>query len=123
MEHPVAIIGGGFAGLAAATALVEQGVPVRVFEARPRLGGRAATHRDPRTGEAIDNGQHLLAGCYTETLAMLSRIGARSRLHWPSTLRVEMIDRTGRRTALSLPPLPAPLNLLAGVLAWDALAM
>lgn len=119
----VAVIGGGFAGLAAATTLAEAGARVTVFEARPELGGRASTFRDPATGERIDNGQHLLAGCYDETLRFLARIDALSLLHRPSTLRVPMIDEDGRRTTLWLPPLPAPLDLLAGVAAWDALSV
>jgi squalene-associated FAD-dependent desaturase len=120
-QAPVVVVGGGFAGLAAATALAEAGVAVHVIEARPTLGGRANAFRDPVTGERIDNGQHLIAGCYTETLAFLTRVGSASRLHRPATLRVAMIDDDGRRTELSLPPLPSPVDVLAGVLAWDAL--
>lgn len=120
-QGPVVVVGGGFAGLAAATALAEAGVPVHVFEARPTLGGRANAFRDPATGDRIDNGQHVIAGCYTETLAFLERVGSARLLHRPSTLRIPMIDERGRRTELSLPPLPAPVNMLAGILAWDAL--
>lgn len=112
------MIGGGFAGLAAATALADAGARVLVAEARPQLGGRASTHRDPRTGERIDNGQHVLAGCYDETLRFLRRVGSERALRWPSTLKVAMIDKDGRRHELSLPPFPSPLHLLAGVLAW-----
>jgi zeta-carotene desaturase len=118
---PVVVVGGGFAGLAAATALAEAGVPVQLFEARPTLGGRANTFRDPVTGERIDNGQHVIAGCYTETLKFLKRVGSAARLHRPATLRVAMIDERRRRTELALPPLPPPVDVLAGVLAWDAL--
>lgn len=121
--NPVVVIGGGLAGLAAATALAEAGVRVHLIEARPALGGRASTYRDPRTGERIDNGQHILAGCYRETLIFLARLGTVSRLHRPSTLRIPMIDEQGRRTELALPPLSAPMNLLAGVLAWDGLSL
>jgi len=117
------VIGAGFAGLAAATALAEAGMRVHVIEARPGLGGRATTFRDPVTGERIDNGQHVLAGCYSDTLQFLERIGTAAHLHRPSTLRLPMIDERGRRTELALPPLPAPLDLLAGVLAWDALTL
>lgn len=115
------VIGAGFAGLSAATALAEAGVGVHLLEARPSLGGRANAFRDPITGERIDNGQHVLAGCYLETLRFLTRIGARQHLHWPSTLRVPMIDRAGRRSELVLPPLPSPVDLVAAALAWDAL--
>jgi squalene-associated FAD-dependent desaturase len=92
-----------------------------VFEARPTLGGRANTFRDPVTEERIDNGQHVLAGCYTETLRFLRRIGSLHLLHWPSSLRVPMIGENGHTSELVLPPVPAPLNVAAGVLAWDAL--
>jgi squalene-associated FAD-dependent desaturase len=117
------VIGGGFAGLAAAVALAQADVRVHVVEARPTLGGRANTFRDPATGERVDNGQHVLAGCYDETLTFLRRIGTADRLHRPSTLRVPMLDERGRRTELVFPPLPSPLNVLAGVLAWDAISL
>jgi squalene-associated FAD-dependent desaturase len=117
------VIGGGFAGLSAATALAAAGARVLVLEARPALGGRASAFRDPATGERIDNGQHVLAGCYDEALAFLRRIGSLSGLHRPSGLRVPMIDASGHATVLALPPLPSPFHLLAGVLAWDALSL
>jgi squalene-associated FAD-dependent desaturase len=115
------VIGGGCAGFAAATALVEAGARVLVVEARPGLGGRATAFTDPATGERVDNGQHILMGCYVETLALLDRIGAADRVRWQSGLKVPMIDRGGHHSVLSLPALPSPLHFLAGVLAWDAL--
>jgi len=117
-DPDVIVIGGGFAGLSAAAAVADAGARVLVIEARPHLGGRATTHRDPRTGERIDNGQHVLAGCYDETLRFLRRIGSERSLRRPSTLNVAMIDEDGTRHELSLPPLPSPLHLLAGVFAW-----
>jgi len=121
MPFDAIVIGGGCAGFAAATALVEAGAHVLVVEARPGLGGRATAFTDPATGERVDNGQHILMGCYAETLAFLDRIGAADRVRWQSGLKVPMIDRGGHHSVLSLPALPSPLHLLAGVLAWDAL--
>lgn len=115
------VIGGGCAGLSAATALAESGARVIVLEARPGLGGRASAFTDPATGERVDNGQHILMGCYDATLAFLRRIGAADRVRWQSGLKVSMIDRAGRHSVLALPALPSPLNFLAGVLTWDAL--
>ena len=116
------VLGGGCAGFAAATALAEGGARVLVLEARPGLGGRATAFTDPETGERVDNGQHILMGCYTDTLSMLNRIGTADRVRWQSGLTLAMIDGRGRRSLLALPALPSPLNFLAGVLAWDALS-
>jgi zeta-carotene desaturase len=121
MNPDAIVIGAGFAGLSAATALVARGARVLVLEARPVLGGRASAVRDPATGERIDNGQHILLGCYDDTLAFLHRIGTANRIRRQASLAVSMIDEGGRQSTLQLPPLPAPLHLLAGVLAWDAL--
>jgi squalene-associated FAD-dependent desaturase len=117
----VIIIGGGFAGFSAATALAERGARVLLVEARPGLGGRATAFRDPDTGERVDNGQHIMMGCYTDTWRFLDRIGAADRVRWQSGLTVAMIDRRGHESVLALPSLPSPLHVLAGVLAWDAL--
>jgi len=117
----VIVIGGGVAGFSAATALVEAGARVLVLEARPGLGGRAAAFTDPETGERVDNGQHILMGCYTDTLRLLERIGASDRVRWQAGLALTMIDQRGHESVLKLPPMPSPLHLLGGVLAWDAL--
>ena len=121
MKPDAIVIGAGCAGFAAATALTEAGARVLVVEARPGLGGRATAFTDPSTGERVDNGQHILMGCYTDTLKFLGRIGAADRVRWQSGLKVSMIDRAGHHSVLSLPSLPSPLHFLAGVLTWDAL--
>lgn len=122
MSFDAIVIGGGCAGFSAATALAGHGARVLVLEARPGLGGRATAFQDPETGERVDNGQHILMGCYKDTLAFLDRIGASDRVTWQSGLKIPMIDRRGHHSVLSLPALPSPLNFLAGVLAWDALS-
>jgi hydroxysqualene dehydroxylase len=117
----VAVIGAGFAGLSAAAALADAGRTVLVLEARPQLGGRATAFRDRETGELVDNGQHVLFGCYRETLAFLRRIGAEANVRMQPTLEVVYLDLLGRRSVLRCPPLPSPLHLLAAVLDWDAM--
>ena len=115
------MIGAGFAGLSAAAMLAEHGASVLVLEARPSLGGRATAFTDPATGERVDNGQHVLFGCYDETFRFLRRIGAESHVRVDARLAVDMIDSAGRPSRLACPPLPSPLHLLAGVLMWDAI--
>jgi squalene-associated FAD-dependent desaturase len=117
----VVIIGAGFAGLSAAVRLARDGARVLVLEARSRLGGRATAFEDRDTGELVDNGQHVLLGCYVETFAFLQEIGATSAVHVAPRLRVAMSDPAGRRSTFECPSLPAPLHLVAGVLDWEAL--
>ncbi len=116
------VVGGGVAGLSAAAAIAAGGRPVLVLEARPQLGGRATAFRDRLTGELVDNGQHVLFGCYAETFKFLERIGAAGNVRLDKTLRVPFLDRDGARSVLACPPLPAPLHLLGGVLQWSAMS-
>jgi len=117
----VAVIGGGVAGLSAASALVERGRKVIVLEARGELGGRATAFVDRETGERVDNGQHVLFGCYHQTFRFLRRIGAESNVTIQPSLTVPFIGPDGVRSVLRCPRLPSPLHLLAGVMTWDAL--
>ena len=119
----VVVIGAGFAGLSAAVRLAGAGLKVVVLEEAPRLGGRATSFTDKTTGDHIDNGQHALFGCYRETYAFLRAIGTDALAPLDPKLSLVMADTTGRRAALSCPPLPAPMHLMAGVLAWSALPL
>jgi hydroxysqualene dehydroxylase len=121
-NYDVIVVGAGFAGLSAAVRCAKRGARVLVLEARSRLGGRATAFPDRETGELVDNGQHVLLGCYTETLAFLRDVGASDHVSVQPQLSVTMIDRHGRRSRLTCPAyLPSPLHLLAGVFEWDAL--
>lgn len=117
----VIVVGAGFAGLSAAAALSAAGARVLVLDARPQLGGRATAFVDRATGELVDNGQHVLFGCYRETLAFLERIGASEFVRRQPSLSVPYVDREGRTSVLTCPRLPPPLHLLAGVLGWGAI--
>ena len=94
----VAVVGGGFAGVACAAALAAHGVRVTLVERRASLGGRAWSFPDGPDGEAIDNGQHLFAGAYRQTLELLERLGSRDRLSFQDALSVPLFDlRPGSR--------------------------
>jgi squalene-associated FAD-dependent desaturase len=69
----VAVVGGGWAGLAAAVEATSLGASVSLFEMAPQLGGRArSVHTD---GMALDNGQHIMIGAYVETLRIMRTVG------------------------------------------------
>jgi zeta-carotene desaturase len=111
----VVVVGAGFAGVAAATALAERGARVTVLETRQRVGGRAASWTHPRTGDVLDNGQHVLASFYDETLRLLDRLGTREALHADPTLRIRFWERGHGDYVLAAPSLPAPFHWLAAI--------
>ena len=107
----VAVIGGGYAGMAAAVTLAEQDVPVTVYEAGRVPGGRA--RRLEREATTLDNGLHILIGAYAETLRLMKRVGAdpdRLLMRLPFAWNVH--ERFSLKAAAAL---PAPLNLVAGL--------
>lgn len=111
----VSIIGGGFAGLAAAVFLDNLGFEVTLFEKKPILGGRTYAFRDKKTGDFVDNGQHLLIGAYHETLKLLGNIGSTRYLKIPEKTEVALVSDLNKNLTFTLPKLPIPLNLLAGL--------
>ncbi len=99
----------------------ETGRACSVLEARPQLGGRATAFADRETGELVDNGQHVLLGCYHATFRFLRSIGAGDHVAVQPALTVPFIDRNGQSSTLTCPPLPAPWHLLGGIAEWRAL--
>lgn len=111
----VAVIGAGWAGLAAAVRAVQLGHRVSLFEAARQPGGRArsvpATLPDGRE-VVLDNGQHILIGAYTDTLALMRIVGVdpeRALLRRPLALCFP--DGSGLR----LPDWTAPLDAAWGI--------
>ena len=122
----VSVIGGGWAGLACAVEAVRAGHSVSVFEAARNWGGRArALSATLPDGERVtlDNGQHILIAAYTDSLALMARVGVDADVAF---MRVPLNLRFPDGTGLSLPHLPAwldratrriaPLDVVAGVM-------
>lgn len=111
----IAIIGAGWAGMAAAVEATQAGHHAIVFEASRTIGGRArAVHGTLPDGSPVtlDNGQHILIGAYTETLRLLRLVGVppeTALLQRPMTLQFP--DGRGLR----FPPWPTPLDALTGI--------
>ncbi len=77
MDHGIAIVGAGYAGMAAAVSLAERGRAVTVFESGPVPGGRARRIRISVDGQgrALDNGQHIFVGAYCELFRLMRTVG------------------------------------------------
>jgi hydroxysqualene dehydroxylase len=117
----IIVIGGGFAGLSAASFLANSGNKVELIEASPKLGGRAYSFYDDETKSVIDNGQHILMGCYKETLKFLKLIGAEKNFSYQERLKVNFLNDKGKQFRLEATQLFYPLNLLFGLLNFEAL--
>ena len=118
----VVVLGGGFAGIAAAVDLIERGHTVTLLESKPILGGRAYSFKEAKSGEEIDNGQHAFMGCYDSSLRLLDTLAARDKLAVQKNLELTFLSPRGR-SVLKAAPLPAPLHLLAGLAGYRELAL
>lgn len=115
----IAIVGAGWAGMAAAVAAVQAGHDATVFEAARSVGGRArallCTLPDG-TETTLDNGQHILIGAYTETLRVMRVVGLDPEtLLLRQPLSLPFIDDTGLQTPQWAGQWPAPLDALAAI--------
>ena len=117
MSGRVVVIGGGFAGLAAACRLAGEGLRPILYERAGRLGGRAASFRDRASGEDVDYGQHVSMRCCTATHGFLQRIRATSAIRYQPELSVPILCGQARAHLRSTPLLPGALHLAPALLA------
>jgi squalene-associated FAD-dependent desaturase len=117
------VIGAGFAGLRAAEALASRGWRVIVLERKANPGGRAGSAPDPVTGEPVDTGQHVLLGCYRETLRWLRRLGTLDRLRFDGRLRLDYLVPGRASDRLEAARLPAPFHLVSPLLGRDGVGL
>lgn len=118
----IVVIGAGVAGVSAAVKLVEQGCRVTLLEDRTYIGGRARSFVDEHTGDVIDNGQHLLMGCYHSFLYVLRQLGTDHHLEWQPSLRVKFAEAQGTDQVNNPPDVldasrfPGKLGVFVGIM-------
>jgi squalene-associated FAD-dependent desaturase len=118
--RPVAVVGGGLAGITAALALAEAGHRVRLYEARTRLGG--ATHSFRRGALTVDNGQHVFLRCCTAYQGLLARLGMDGRVRLQDRFDVPVLTPDGRSARLRRGRLPGPFHLLPALAGYSLLS-
>jgi len=121
------IVGGGWAGLAAAVAAIQRGWRVSLFEASRHWGGRARRLSvpwpdglpNPQKADhlVLDNGQHILIGAYTESLRLMRQVGLDDRqLLQRLPLTLPFADGSGLAIPVWARHWPVPLDILAAML-------
>ena len=123
MTARVLVVGGGWAGLAAAVRACERGLEVTLLEAARAWGGRARALERGSGSDfpaapplALDNGQHILIGAYTQTLGLMQRLGVDLSTHLHAMpLDLRFADGSGLATPSWALRWPAPLDTLAAM--------
>ncbi|HEX5091935.1 MAG TPA: hydroxysqualene dehydroxylase HpnE [Burkholderiales bacterium] len=110
MARRIAVVGAGYAGMAAAVTLAERGAQVVVIEAGALPGGRA--RRVHTQGRTLDNGQHILIGAYVTLFGLMRTVGVPR----DAVLRLPLDLRYADGVHLRRVGLPGPLGLLGGLL-------
>lgn len=114
MTGTIHVIGGGIAGLAAATRLAKRGAKVVLYEATEALGGRCRSLHDRRLGRELDHGLHVAFSGHRHIAGYVADIGARDRFAVEDWAGVRFFDAQTRRAWT--------LKLNAGRIPWWILA-
>lgn len=123
MNHPpVAIVGGGIAGISAAFHLSQYGVPIVIFEQGNQLGGRIRSFYDDGFDAELDWGVHIVAGAYTEFLRLLRALGTDKEMRWIRPLHLPFKGIGTPTYHLQFRRLPGILGPLTGFLSYRALS-
>ncbi len=110
------VIGGGWAGISAAMEAARLGWEVDLVEQRPYLGGRARSFVDQTMGDVIDNGQHVMMGCYHELLRIVRDLGTDHLLEAQKALRVAFVDEPHGLDVLDASQMPGKLGMAWGLM-------
>ncbi len=108
------VVGGGIAGLSCALRLAENGIAVTLLETRKKLGGRATSFKDTRSGEVLDNCQHVVLGCCTNYMDLLTRLGVADRIRFYR--EQYWVEQGGQASVIKRGVMPAPFHFGASFL-------
>ena len=117
----VAVVGGGVAGIAAASALADNGIGVNLYEKRPLLGGRASSWLEHETGERLDACQHGTMRCCTNLTALLTSLGVADQIRYHDA--IHFLDGDGKRSVITGCGLPAPGHTSLSFLMFKSLTI
>jgi hydroxysqualene dehydroxylase len=122
-DQSIVIIGGGLSGLSAAVELCASGHKTLVLEQDRHPGGRTYSFTDAATGDLIDNGQHLMMGCYHATRRYMRIIKSEDLALLQPNLHIGFLQPNNSDIHFSCPPLPAPLHMLGGLMRFKGIPL
>ncbi|NQT35219.1 FAD-dependent oxidoreductase [bacterium] len=124
MSKPdVVVVGGGWAGLAAATRLVQAGAGVTLFEQSKELGGRCSSFYDPDFGEWLDNGPHVFIGAYRAALGLMDVWGAIDGIDFDGGREIPFIYPDGREERLKIGGKGGAIAALASLMSFKGMPL
>lgn len=109
------VIGGGLAGLSTAVYLAKNGINAELLEASPKLGGKAYSFYNKKLSMEVDNGQHLLLGCYNFTLNFLDTINAKNLIEKQKIINIPFVKPDSRIFYLKTTSNLYPINLISAL--------
>ncbi len=115
------VVGAGLAGLAAAGALAKQGQKVILVESKEKIGGRATSFVDTKSGDLIDNCQHVSMKCCTNLQYFCEEAKISHYIKDEPNLFFRTLD--GQTSLFKGTKLPAPLHLANSFLGAHFLSM
>ncbi len=117
----IIIIGGGLSGLSAAVNLIKKGFKIEILESSQKLGGRTYSLQSDNLNSTIDNGQHFLMGCYTNTLKYIDEIQSKEKFFFQDSLSISFQQIGGESIKLHSSEYFYPLNLLTSFIKFRLL--
>ncbi|MCF6278458.1 MAG: FAD-dependent oxidoreductase, partial [Anaerolineales bacterium] len=110
------------AGISAAMNLSRNGYEVTVLESREFVGGRMFSFTDGKTGDVIDNGQHVMIGAYHSFLGVLDELGTAKLLEPQKALQVRFVDKEGQSSIIDTSKLWGDAGLLYGFMRLNSIS-
>ena len=119
----VLIIGGGLSGLSTAINLADMGYDITLLEASPKFGGKVYSFYSDKLKNEIDNGQHLMLGCYNETIKFLGKIKSLQYVDLINGINIPFVTNNNRIFYLKCSSNFYPFNLFYAFLTFKYLTL
>lgn len=115
----VIILGAGISGMSSAMHCIKHGKRPLLVESTGNIGGRARSFEDRISGDVIDNGQHVMMGCYASFFELIQEIGMMNHMHKQECLTIPFHFPNGEKDILfakGIAGFNGPIGMALGML-------